>query len=180
MQHTNNKELNWIELNYYYKSIILIKRASLANQDGSHNIHDYRMLYSLRQHLWPVLCQKLWHYSNMCINNDYMVNKLSAFVFQNISIIIHCNSILNEILFMILHLHIITWEWQEQGPLFQVCQGPKEFLKHHCLLCYRVAQNVREGSISDIAVRLQAHDTFLYWSCYSAASIFTSFPATLY
>jgi hypothetical protein len=55
-----------------------------------------------------VTCQKLWHYSNMCINNDYIVNKLSTFVFQNISIVIHCNSILNEILFLILHLHIIT------------------------------------------------------------------------
>jgi hypothetical protein len=94
---------------------------------------DYRILYSLRKHLWPVLCQKLWHYSDMCINNDYFVNKLSTFVFQNISIVIHCNSILNEILFLILHLCIITWKWQEQGPLFQVRRGPKEFLQLHCL-----------------------------------------------
>jgi hypothetical protein len=67
----------------------LIKRASLANQDGSRNTHDYNLL--------PVLCQKLWHYSNMCINNDYFVNKLSMFVFQNISIVTNCNSILNDI-----------------------------------------------------------------------------------
>jgi hypothetical protein len=89
------------------------------------------MLYSLRQHLWPVYCQKLWHYSNTCVNNNYLFNKLSTFAFQNISIVIHCNSILNEILFLILHLHIITWKWQEQGPLFQVRRGPKEFLKCH-------------------------------------------------
>jgi hypothetical protein len=112
--------------------VILIKRASLANQAGSRNIHDYRMLYSLRQHFWPVLCQKLWHYSNMCIHNDYFVNKLLTFVFQNISIVMHCNSILKKILFLILHLHIITWKRQEQGPLFQVRRGPKEFLKRHC------------------------------------------------
>jgi hypothetical protein len=91
------------------------------------------MLYSLWEHLWPVLYQKLWYYNNMCINNDYFVNKLSTFVFQNISILIHCNSILNEILFRILHLHIITWKWQEQGLLFQVHWGPKEFLKLHWL-----------------------------------------------
>jgi hypothetical protein len=86
---------------------------------------DYKMLYSLRQHVWPVICQKLWHYSNICINNDYFVNKLSTSVFQSISIIIHCNNILNETLFLILHLRIITWKWQEQGPLFQVRRGPK-------------------------------------------------------
>jgi hypothetical protein len=33
----------------------------------------------------------------MCVNSDYFVNKLPTFVFQNISIVIHCNSILNEI-----------------------------------------------------------------------------------
>jgi hypothetical protein len=109
----------------------LIKRTSLANQDGSFIIHAYRMLYSLRQHLRPVLCQKLWHYNNMCMNNDYFVNTLSTFAFQNISVVIHGNSILNEILFLILHLRIITWKWQEQGPLFQVRRGPKEFLKRH-------------------------------------------------
>jgi hypothetical protein len=92
---------------------------------------DYRMMYSLRQHLWPVLCQKRWHY-NMYINNYCFVNKLSTFVFQNITIVIHCNSILNEIQFLILHSHIITWKWQEQGPFFQLRRGPKEFFKHHC------------------------------------------------
>jgi CxxC motif-containing protein (DUF1111 family) len=75
-------------------------------------------------------------YSNMCINNDYFLNKLSTFVFQNISNVIHCNSILNEILFLTLHLHIVTRQWQEQGTLFQVRRGPKEFLKCHCMYCF--------------------------------------------
>jgi hypothetical protein len=106
------------------------------------------MLYSLRQHLWPVLCQKLWHYSNMCISNNYFVNKLSTFLFQNISIVIHCNSISNEILFPILHLHIIIWKRVNRpnpcmmmnmkmagtGPLFQVRRGPKELLKLHWVM----------------------------------------------
>jgi hypothetical protein len=44
----------------------------------------------------PVLCQKAWLYCNVCINNNYFDNKLSAFVFQNISLVIHYNTLLNE------------------------------------------------------------------------------------
>jgi hypothetical protein len=65
----------------------------------------------------------------MCINNDYFVNKLSIFVFQNISIVIHRNSILNKILFLTLHFHIITLKWQEQGPLFQLRRGDQRVLE---------------------------------------------------
>jgi hypothetical protein len=33
----------------------------------------------------------------MCINNDYYGNKLCTFIFQNIFVLIQCNSILNLI-----------------------------------------------------------------------------------
>lgn len=37
-------------------SVIMTKRASFDNQDGSRNIHDYRILYNLKQHMLPVAC----------------------------------------------------------------------------------------------------------------------------
>lgn len=118
---------------YYHKSLNLIKRANISNQDYNSNVHDYRMVYSLRQHLWPALSQKLWHYNNMCINNCYYVNKLSTFVFPYISIVTHFNSILNDILFVILHLHIIIRKWQTKGTNLQARRRPKGFLKCPCI-----------------------------------------------
>lgn len=70
----------------------LLEQVSISNHDGNINTHDYRMLYSLRQHMWCVLCPKLWHCSNMSVNNDYFVNTFSKFVFQNVSVLMHCSS----------------------------------------------------------------------------------------
>jgi hypothetical protein len=120
--------LRYFQVNAKGLFVTIIERANFANQDGSRSTHDYRILYSLRQHLWSVLCQKQWQCSNVRIHNDYFVAKLLAFVFKNISIVIYCNSILNGILFLILHLHIITWKWQQQRP--------KEFLKYFCILFF--------------------------------------------
>jgi hypothetical protein len=118
--NVKKKPFNTILLNLKLRTKIQLNQR----KEWKKNI-DCGMLYSLTQHLWLVLCWKLWNFCNICINNDYFVNKLSTFVFQNISIIIHCNNILNEILFLILHLHIITWKCRENGPLFQVRRGPK-------------------------------------------------------
>jgi hypothetical protein len=134
---------------------------------------DYRMLYSVRQHLWPVLCQKLWHYSNMCINNGYFLNKLSTCEFQNIFIVIHYNSILNEILFVILHLHIITWKWQWQGPLFQVRRGHKEFLKRHCkhvLYAYHSPYPIGYRPIRSANLRKKQHHKCMW--CWNTRSFY--------
>jgi hypothetical protein len=79
------------------------------------------------------------------------VNKLSIFVFQNVSIVIHFNSILNEILFLILHLHIIILKWQKQGSFFQIRWGPKEFLKRHWLLLHVL--NIIPGSKLNFYIR---------------------------
>jgi hypothetical protein len=42
-------------------------------------------------------------------------------IFQNIVIVIHCNSILTEHLFLIFNLHI----WQERGHFAKYARGPK-------------------------------------------------------
>jgi hypothetical protein len=130
-------------LNYYYyycsKSVILMKRARVANQDGSRNIHDYRMLtvwnnicdlHSVRSHDIIVICV-----NNVYVNNDYFVNKLSTFVFQNISIPIHCNEYFKWDFVPDIAFAYYNIKMAEQGPLFQVCWGgPKELLKCHCLM----------------------------------------------
>jgi hypothetical protein len=64
----------------------------------------------------------------MYINNDYFINKLPTFVFQNISIVIHCNSILNEILFLILHLQN-NMKMAETGATFPSTPGAQRVLE---------------------------------------------------